>query len=63
MLTTQLYTNVMELPKEYQILNLRMLLNKELYEKEIITFDIFDKMEKLLIKKMNKIILENTKEY
>ncbi len=63
MLTTQLYTNVMELPKEYQILNLRMLLNKELYEKKIITFDIFDKMEKLLIKKMNKIILENTKEY
>ena len=35
----QIYTNSKKLPKEYQILNLRMILNKELYEEKIISFE------------------------
>lgn len=54
------YTNLKKMPKEYLILKLRMFINKELYEEKIITFDVFSKMQKLLIKKMDKIILENT---
>ena len=50
-----------DLPKEYQILNLRMLFNKELYEEKIITYDIFDRMQRLLIRKMNQIILKQEK--
>lgn len=54
------YTDSKKLPKEYLILKLRMFINKELYEEKIITFDVFSKMQKLLIKKMDKVILENT---
>ncbi len=46
-----------KLPKEYLILNLRMIFNKELYENKIISFEIFNRMEKYLIRKMDEIIL------
>ncbi len=52
-----IYTNVKKLPKDYQILNLRILLNKELYEDNIIPFDVFDSMQKMLLEKMNKIVI------
>lgn len=55
----QIYTESKELPKEYLILKLRMTFNKELFQKKIISFDVYNKMQKLLIKKMDKIILEN----
>lgn len=58
----QIYTNSKKLPKEYQILNLRMILNKELYEEKIISFDIFEKMQKLLLQKMAKINSEYKKD-
>lgn len=54
-----LLTDSKILPKEYFILQLRMSFNKELYQKKIISFDVYNKMQKLLIKKMNKIILEH----
>lgn len=54
------YTDSKNLPKEYLILKLRMFINKELYEEKMITFDVFSRMQKLLIKKMDKIILDNT---
>lgn len=53
-------TDSKELPKEYLILKLRMSFNKDLYENKIISFDIYNKMQDLLINKMDKIILENT---
>lgn len=53
------YTKNKELPKEYLILKLRMTFNKELFENKIITFDVYNKMQKLLTKKMDKTILEN----
>lgn len=56
---TEIYTQAKELPKEYLILKLRMIFNKELFEEKLISFDIYNKMQKLLIKKMNKVILEN----
>lgn len=46
-----------KLPKEYLILNLRMIFNKELYENKIISFEIFNRMEKYLIRKMDEIVL------
>lgn len=54
----EIYTDSKELPKEYLILKLRMIFNKELFEKKIIPFDIYNKMQKMLITKMNKVILE-----
>ena len=55
----KIYTKENELPKEYQILNLRMVINKELYEDKVITFDVFNRMQNLLISRMNKIIFNN----
>lgn len=52
-------TDSKKLPKEYLILKLRMSLNKDLLDKKIISFDIYNKMQNLLIRKMDKIILEN----
>lgn len=46
-----------KLPKEYLILNLRMIFNKELYENKIISFEIFNRMEEYLIRKMDEVIL------
>lgn len=57
----QVYTDSKELPKEYLILKLRMTFNKELYEDNIISFDIYNRMQKLLISKMDKLILEYKK--
>mgnify|MGYP004514198295 FL=1 len=54
----EIYTDSKELPKEYLILKLRMIFNKELLEQKIISFDIYNKMQKMLITKMNKVILE-----
>ncbi len=53
----QTFTDSKLLPKEYLILKLRISFNKELYEKEIISFDIYSKMQSFLLKKMDKIIL------
>lgn len=58
---TNLYTETKELPKEYLLLKLRMYFNKELLEDKTISFEIYDKMQKLLIKKMDKILLEYKK--
>jgi len=55
------YTNTKELPKEYLILKLRISLNKDLYENKVITYDIYNKMQQLLFKKMDKMILEYKK--
>ena len=52
------YTDTKKLPKEYLILKLRMEFNKDLYDKKIISYDIYNKMQKLLESKMDKIILE-----
>lgn len=54
----QIYTDTKKLPKEYLILKLRMSINKELYENKIITYDVYNKMQNLLLKKMNKIIVD-----
>ncbi len=51
--------SVKDLPMEYQFLNLRMLFNKELYENKVISFDIFNRMQKLLTKKMQNLILDD----
>lgn len=42
--------------KEYLILELKVYINKKLYEKNIITFELYKKMQNLLVKKMDKII-------
>ncbi|MBR3524135.1 MAG: hypothetical protein IKN87_05600 [Bacilli bacterium] len=55
------YTNTKELPKEYLILKLRISLNKDLYESKVITYDIYNIMQQLLFKKMDKMILEHKK--
>lgn len=55
---SQIYTDTKELPKEYLILKLRMSFNKDLFEKKIISFDIYNRMQNFLSKKMDKIILE-----
>lgn len=57
----QVFTDSKELPKEYLILKLRMSFNKELLEKKVISYTIYSKMQKFLIKKMDKIILDNRK--
>ncbi len=44
-----------KLPKEYLMLKLRILINKKLYEKEIISFDIYTRMQQILINKMDKL--------
>lgn len=55
---SQIYTNTKELPKEYLMLKLRMLFNKDLFDEKIIDYDIYNKMQKYLIKKMDRILLE-----
>ena len=54
----QFFTDSKELPKEYLILKLRMSFNKKHIKKKVISYPIYSKMQKLLIKKMDKIILE-----
>lgn len=56
----KLYTDAKKLPKEYLLLQYRINLNKELLEEKLISYEIFSKMQNMLIKKMDKIILENT---
>lgn len=57
----EIFTDTKVLPKEYLILKLKILLNKNLLDKKIISFDIYNKMQKILIQKMDKIILEYKK--
>ena len=47
------------MPIDYIILKLRISLNKELYEKKVIEYEVFKKMQELLIKKMNHLIDKN----
>ena len=54
----QVFTDSKELPKEYLILKLRMSFNKELLENKVISYNIYSKMQKLLIKKMDQIIIK-----
>lgn len=53
------YSSFKGLPKDYLILELRMTFNKELYEKNVISFDVYNKMQKFLISKMDRIVFEN----
>ena len=53
------YINEKELPIDYLILKLKVLLNNELLEKKIISLDIYKRMQELLFKRINKIFLEN----
>lgn len=57
----QIDIDTKELPKEYLILKLRIIFNKQLYLNKTITYEIYNKMQLLLMKKMDKIILENVK--
>ena len=54
----EIFTALKELPIEYIILNYRVSLNKHLYEKKIINYDIFKRMQKLLLTRMDKIIID-----
>ncbi len=51
-----LHTEKNILPKEYIMLNHRLILNKELYESKLVSTQVFQKMEKILITKMNDLI-------
>ena len=53
------FTDSKELPKEYLVLKLRMSFNNQLLEEKIISLDIYNKMQKLLMKKMDKLISDN----
>ena len=53
-------TNSKDLSIDYLILKLRMLFNNELLEKKIISLDIYKRMQNLLIRKMDKIIIDNS---
>lgn len=57
----EIFTGTKALPKEYLILKLKISLNKDLLDKKIISFDIYNKMQKILIQKMDRIILEYKK--
>ena len=48
---------------EYLILKLRLFFNNDLYEKKIISYDIYNKMQKLLMKKMDNILLNQKGNY
>ena len=52
-------TDSKSMPIDYIILKLRISLNKELYEKKVIEYEVFKKMQELLIKKMNHLIDKN----
>ncbi len=49
------YINSRKLPKDYIMLKLRMQFNNELYEKEVIPYEIYSKMQNILINKMDDI--------
>ncbi len=53
-----LYVDSKKLPKEYLILKLRINFNKELYERKVIDFDIYNKMQNMILKKMDKLALD-----
>lgn len=43
------------LPLEYKLLELKLIINKELYEEKIIDFKVYRVMEQNIVSKMNKI--------
>ena len=53
------YINEKEVPIDYLILKLEVLLNNELLEKKIISLDMYKRMQEILFKRINKIFLEN----
>lgn len=55
----QTFTDSKELPKEYLILKLRLQLNQEIYQMKIISYEVFEKMQNLLLQRMDQIIKEN----
>lgn len=57
----QVYTDIKGLPEEYFILKLRKSFNNDLFEKKIISFDVYNRMQNILLKKMDRIILESKK--
>jgi len=48
------YTDTKKLPKEYLLLQYRITLNKELLEKKLISYEVFSKMQNLLIKEWTR---------
>ena len=44
-----------ELPLEYKLLEWRLILNRELYEENVIDLKLFSSMEKSLLSRMKKI--------
>ncbi len=42
--------------KEYIILKLRLAFNVKLYQNKIISYDVYDRMQNILIERMNKIL-------
>ena len=52
------YVNTKKLPKKYLILKLKMEFNKDLYDKKIINYDIYRKMQEFLNNKIDKVVLE-----
>ena len=46
--------------KDYIILELRLSLNKNLYDEKLISYEIFNKMQDLLLNRMNKLIGSNS---
>ena len=60
-LESNVYTNTFELQKKYLILKLKLRFNNQLYQEKIINYDVFNKMQNILLKKMNKIILDYKK--
>lgn len=55
------YSNTKDLPKEYLILKFRSMLNDDLLDAKIINFEIYNKMQKSILNKMDKIKLEYMK--
>ena len=55
------YSNTKDLPKEYLILKFKSMLNDDLLNAKIISFDIYNRMQKNLLNKMDKIKLEYMK--
>jgi len=44
---------------DYIILELRVKLNKDLYEEKLISYEVFSKIQNLLMRKKNKIMSNN----
>lgn len=47
--------STLNMPLEYKILEWRLIINRQLYEEEVIDLKIFSEMEKILLGRMTKI--------